>query len=546
MAFQHQHSHGRVFNGIYPRDADAEDNKTRFIIKGPGKAATDKTHVIGDDGKKHTVHKNGGLVHVHDFAVSQKNEVDGADGKKHVVNVNKDLGLVHNLGLSNKQEVDGADGKKHVIQKNGGLIHDLGLSDKQVVDGADGKKHVIHKNGGLVHVHDLGVADKAANVETVYSQVYVTESKTFAGPATYVTVTGTSPTTTASLNSAEAAYQSAKSAANAPEQGNASSGPATSASAGPSTRTSATSYKTTPPQLTRSGATHIKGSPQTTSRSSPSQVVGTPLSQAGSNNGVTSSKSNGSSAGTSAGIAIGVLAALAICGGLLYFCIRRRRNQKKDREGAEKLDEKHVSKNSFFGGTAAAIGAPAGNIRRSVQSDKSFTSHSAATAPRLSLRPVTQFLPNIMGGGSSNTEAARGGPQMSEKSKSGWDRTPAGANSNPFDDAAVLDEKNARPVSPLNPFEEGDGVAGKKSPSHSSKNSWEGSEPPTPKSTKFGTAAAVPIAGGATGGPKGTATGPNNVHRVQLDFKPSMDDELELRSGQIVRMLHEYDDGWVS
>ncbi|KAF2862207.1 hypothetical protein K470DRAFT_263062 [Piedraia hortae CBS 480.64] len=37
---------------------------------------------------------------------------------------------------------------------------------------------------------------------------------------------------------------------------------------------------------------------------------------------------------------------------------------------------------------------------------------------------------------------------------------------------------------------------------------------------------------------------PNNVHRVQLDFKPSMDDELELTSGQLVRILHEYDDGW--
>jgi hypothetical protein len=33
---------------------------------------------------------------------------------------------------------------------------------------------------------------------------------------------------------------------------------------------------------------------------------------------------------------------------------------------------------------------------------------------------------------------------------------------------------------------------------------------------------------------------------VQLEFKPSMEDELELKSGQLVRMLHEYDDGWVS
>lgn len=37
---------------------------------------------------------------------------------------------------------------------------------------------------------------------------------------------------------------------------------------------------------------------------------------------------------------------------------------------------------------------------------------------------------------------------------------------------------------------------------------------------------------------------PSNVHRIQLDFKPSMDDELGLRAGQLVRLLHEYDDGW--
>jgi hypothetical protein len=35
------------------------------------------------------------------------------------------------------------------------------------------------------------------------------------------------------------------------------------------------------------------------------------------------------------------------------------------------------------------------------------------------------------------------------------------------------------------------------------------------------------------------------VHRVVLDFSPTMDDELDLRIGQLVRVLHEYDDGWV-
>jgi hypothetical protein len=51
-------------------------------------------------------------------------------------------------------------------------------------------------------------------------------------------------------------------------------------------------------------------------------------------------------------------------------------------------------------------------------------------------------------------------------------------------------------------------------------------------------------------GPAGAAgaagpAAPNNVHRVQLDFNPSMEDEIELRAGQLVRLVHEYDDGWV-
>jgi hypothetical protein len=54
-------------------------------------------------------------------------------------------------------------------------------------------------------------------------------------------------------------------------------------------------------------------------------------------------------------------------------------------------------------------------------------------------------------------------------------------------------------------------------------------------------AAAGPVIAGAGGPPS-----PNNVHRVQLDFNPSMDDELGLRSGSLVRLVHEYDDGWVS
>lgn len=78
-----------------------------------------------------------------------------------------------------------------------------------------------------------------------------------------------------------------------------------------------------------------------------------------------------------------------------------------------------------------------------------------------------------------------------------------------------------------------------------------GPVPPSPAGTEFSVhevesgQASEPSAGAAAiaaaGGPADSA-----VHRVQLDFKPTMDDEMELRTGQVVRLLHEYDDGWVS
>ena len=41
-----------------------------------------------------------------------------------------------------------------------------------------------------------------------------------------------------------------------------------------------------------------------------------------------------------------------------------------------------------------------------------------------------------------------------------------------------------------------------------------------------------------------TGNGPK-MHRVQMDFNPTMDDELKIRAGEIVEIMHEYDDGWV-
>lgn len=62
--------------------------------------------------------------------------------------------------------------------------------------------------------------------------------------------------------------------------------------------------------------------------------------------------------------------------------------------------------------------------------------------------------------------------------------------------------------------------------------------PPSPAMSFDSVSVASGVAVSAVG------PGPNNVYRVQLDFKPSMDDEMELRAGQLVRLVHEYDDGW--
>lgn len=76
--------------------------------------------------------------------------------------------------------------------------------------------------------------------------------------------------------------------------------------------------------------------------------------------------------------------------------------------------------------------------------------------------------------------------------------------------------------------------------------------PPSPTGTEFSLQEAdyghSPTQQSAGAAAIAAAGGPANstVHRVQLDFKPTMNDELELQAGQLVRLLHEYDDGWVS
>lgn len=356
-------------------------------------------------------------------------------------------------------------------------------------------------------------------VETVYEQVFKTLDQTFDGPPQFFSTQSIEHTST---KAAQAAAQ--ETVAGVPIQNTrrpsnedqdqtpsrqAPTQVAATSSASPASPAAPTATSSRAPQRAMTSAEqddasstqsaiHVSSSSIVTgdvtsthaaqlADNTSSMVVGTPLSATSS--ATPETEKTGMTGGAKAGLAVGIIFGLALVFGLIFFCWRRKKSQRE----LEDYNEK------------SAMGVAANQVNRfSSDSDRlrRTSTQTSATAPRLSLRPVTQFLPNLTAGSAEQKN-----------------------QTNPFADAAALSEKSDASHERANSIN---------SDSHTSVDS--GDRPATSGSGQVATASAVPIA----------ARGPNNVHRVQLEFKPSMDDELELKSGQLVRMLHEYDDGWVS
>lgn len=271
-------------------------------------------------------------------------------------------------------------------------------------------------------------------------------------------------------------------------------------------------------------------------------------------------------------MALGALFALA------FFIYRRKRGHTN-----QEYSQADNEKSEFAGGLA--------------RSQSSVSTRTTATAPRLSLRPITEFHPDLAARGkaaNAGAAAAAGvaggvavGAAMSRNQND-----PA----NPFGNHAAVtpsrrlsDEKIGLPIQSNasdNPFADN---AGAPAPTNGSMPLADAPAPlriRTPSPDAAAAAGVAAVAGAAVGAklgerkdapkplnltpnraitpashspaasefsqtpvsPGAMANGPppSNVHRIQLDFKPSMDDELSLRAGQLVRLLHEYDDGWVS
>lgn len=285
---------------------------------------------------------------------------------------------------------------------------------------------------------------------------------------------------------------------------------------------------------------------------------------------VPTTESPGMSGGAKAGLAIGILLCIGVLLAVGFCCLRRNKKQKKAYEKTD--DEK------------AQIGKPM--IERTLSTQSTQTT---ATAPRLSLRPVTQFLPDLGSRRKSgNALATTGGPtqvglhvpneQYSEKPSASKQ---VGEATDPFGNHAEVSDKNVLPIqanTPTNPF--GNHAAtsdqsrlGSNLPPPAEIPAPLRVRTPTPEASNAAAAAAAraerhnipnqhnltptrsasPAPSGASEysltvvSPGAFTHGPplSSVHRIQLDFKPSMEDEIGLQAGQLVRLLHEYDDGWV-
>ncbi|KAH0360496.1 hypothetical protein KCU65_g9381, partial [Aureobasidium melanogenum] len=402
-----------------------------------------------------------------------------------------------------------------------------------------------------VHVLDDSLDKRAQvkevndNVATVFSVVYVTASATFSGPTAGFVTLGASTTT---------AKTAAKSTAtnNTDDEDNTTSANAKQPS--PTARTSTTSTssaKVTSTLSPTAKSTASTLSSITSSSSSSSSLVSSSLavltSSAAASSTIASSSissaakaeatssssasatpvadaaSSGLSSGAKAGVALVVIFAIGALAGLAYFLIRKKKAQQKQAIGMERLDDE---KKGFVSQSPNAMDIP----------QPPAQTRSTGPAPRLSYRPTSQWSPSVLGDAEKAAAGAAAGVMAKHSD-------PA----NPFGIHAQTVESQSRDV--ISPIPEERSLSppvelqGSPVPSPTAAN-FNISSPATP--AEVGMASAVPVAalaGAASGAVIADPPG-STVHRVQLEFKPSMDDELELKVGQIVRVLHEYDDGW--
>lgn len=408
-------------------------------------------------------------------------------------------------------------------------------------------------------------------LQTIVSVVYVTASPTFSGSiAGYSTVGQGDETTSAE---AEKTTSSSTSAAKTTATSSSESHTSTAAS---TLKTSASSSTELPSSIVATSSVESSVSllaatnnvPTSASTSTSTSATASSAS-ASSTTTAADSSSSGMSAGGKAGLAIGILlffgAALAL---ILFFFKKKKQAAKSERINDEK--------SAMVASSARRAEAERVELQRQ---GSQRSARGAAAAHRLSLRPVTQFQPfnekqglnqaaSQMGGEEQNRNNPFGnhaeaidtpntnGPPVIEAWSVGGDVIAASAIAGaPLPPTRSSPSPTVLPGGPASAPVKPAGLARSASKAGNGVRQMDFTtkanpvlSPPSPSSSEFSVASGSTQAQSATGIAIAAAGGPPNttVHRVQLDFAPSMDDELELKAGQLIRILHEYDDGWVS
>ncbi|KAK5625363.1 hypothetical protein RRF57_001079 [Xylaria bambusicola] len=294
--------------------------------------------------------------------------------------------------------------------------------------------------------------------ETVYKTVYTTMSATFDGPIAGYTTVGVPADTTQKAKSGDdvtAAAAKETSAAGVDKSDDVSN----ATESLPKSLASSSVDLEDESTLALAGSTTLKQQthfPTSVDTTGSLSATGAAASSSSTPSASSSaSESSDSSPATKAGIAIGVLGGIFAIGLLVWFLFSKRRKQLEQQRAQD--DEK--INGPFAGGRTASI----------------RTTRTSATAPRLSLRPVTQFNPTFNERRSSKgaglmLATAGGSPQSAtrENGASSWER-PSTAHSNspenPFNDNARAYSPTGNAPSALheplsNPFDSPENIVG--------------------------------------------------------------------------------------
>ncbi|RPA92823.1 hypothetical protein L873DRAFT_1793991 [Choiromyces venosus 120613-1] len=246
--------------------------------------------------------------------------------------------------------------------------------------------------------------------------------------------------------------------------------------------------------------------------------------------------SGGMSTGTTIGLAVAGVAIFLVLGSVLAF-VYRKRSRKKIQEAYGKPEDEKAG--------GAAVGPVYMNSNNNLSRTNTITSEKAPRVP--SLRPVTQFLPNLTVTPPAAEPTTQLQPQAQIQPQPQPQQQAPVVAASPVRLTRSESRKAPPPALVFTKIEEevpsapvsGVTTANSAAPPLTKTQTSPTASPSSAEYTDGGDSVGTPV----TGGPAGAAnTSP--VHRVQMDFKPSMEDELGLRVGQLVRLLYEYDDGW--